>query len=108
MMCRPSRNGVGSAFPALRWSVRERGDRCPPPPTCWPAGCGSRDERGVPGMSAANTGGSPPREQRISAAFVELADTLVANFDLAAFLYRLTWHCVDLLQADRAGASSRT
>jgi len=57
-------------------------------------------------MSAANTGGSPPREQRISAAFVELADTLVANFDLAAFLYRLTWHCVDLLQADGAGGCS--
>jgi len=44
-----------------------------------------------------------PRELRISSAFVELADTLVADFDLPEFLHRLTRHCVDLLQAVGAG-----
>lgn len=43
------------------------------------------------------------REQRIGTALAELADTLVDDFDLSAFLHRLTWHCVDLLPVVGAG-----
>lgn len=44
-----------------------------------------------------------PREQRVAEAFVFLADTLVDDFDLPDFLYELTNHCVDLLDADGVG-----
>ncbi|WIX92452.1 GAF and ANTAR domain-containing protein [Amycolatopsis sp. DG1A-15b] len=43
------------------------------------------------------------RVQRISRTFVELADTLVADFDVADFLHMLTGHCVDLLGVSAAG-----
>lgn len=43
------------------------------------------------------------REQRLVEVFVELADTLVAEFDLVEFLHTLTESCVDLLGVDAAG-----
>jgi GAF domain-containing protein len=43
------------------------------------------------------------REQRLAGVFVELADTLVAGFDVIDFLHTLTERSVELLQADAAG-----
>jgi GAF domain-containing protein len=42
-------------------------------------------------------------DQRLAQAFVELADTLVAGFDLMEFLHTLTERCVELLEVDAAG-----
>ena len=43
------------------------------------------------------------REQRLSQAFVELADTLVDDFDVVDFMTLLTERCVDLLGATDGG-----
>ncbi|MCX5200986.1 GAF and ANTAR domain-containing protein [Streptomyces sp. NBC_00237] len=43
------------------------------------------------------------REQKIAAAFVELADTLVDDFDVIDFLQRLATRCVELLGGSAAG-----
>ncbi|RZT28024.1 GAF domain-containing protein [Kribbella sp. VKM Ac-2569] len=43
------------------------------------------------------------RERRLASVFVELADTLVAGFDVIDFLHTLTERSVELLQADAAG-----
>ena len=43
------------------------------------------------------------REQRLARVFVELADTLVAQFDVIDFLHTLTERCVELLAVDAAG-----
>lgn len=43
------------------------------------------------------------REQRLTRVFVELADTLVANFDAIDLLHTLTERTVDLLSVDAAG-----
>lgn len=43
------------------------------------------------------------REQRLAQVFVELADTLVAQFDVIDFMHTLTDRCVELLGADAAG-----
>jgi transcriptional regulator with GAF, ATPase, and Fis domain len=43
------------------------------------------------------------REQRLSHVFVELADTLVAPFDVIDFLQNLTERAVEFLQVDAAG-----
>jgi transcriptional regulator with GAF, ATPase, and Fis domain len=43
------------------------------------------------------------REQRLAAAFVEVADTLVTDFDVADFLHGLANQCVRLLGVDAAG-----
>jgi transcriptional regulator with GAF, ATPase, and Fis domain len=43
------------------------------------------------------------REQRLAAAFVELADTLVDDFDALDFLHVLAERCVDLLDVSAAG-----
>ena len=43
------------------------------------------------------------REQRIVETFVELADTMVANFDVVEFLQRLSERCVELLDCTEAG-----
>jgi GAF domain-containing protein len=41
-------------------------------------------------------------DERLAQAFVELADTLVAGYDLMEFLQTLTDRCVDLLEVDAA------
>ncbi|MEU8886807.1 GAF and ANTAR domain-containing protein [Streptomyces sp. NPDC048442] len=43
------------------------------------------------------------REQKIATAFVELADTLVDDFDVIEFLQRLAVRCVELLDVSAAG-----
>lgn len=43
------------------------------------------------------------REHRIARTFVELADTLVDDFDLTDFMHMLVEHCVDLLDVAAAG-----
>lgn len=43
------------------------------------------------------------RESRLVDAFVEMADTLVDDYDVADLLHRLTEHCVELLDATAAG-----
>lgn len=42
-------------------------------------------------------------DERIAQTFVELADTLVADFDLMEFLHTLADRCVELLDVDAAG-----
>jgi transcriptional regulator with GAF, ATPase, and Fis domain len=42
-------------------------------------------------------------DERLAQAFVELADTLVAGYDLMEFLQTLTDRCVGLLEVDAAG-----
>lgn len=44
-----------------------------------------------------------PHEERLAAAFVDLADTLVQDFDVIGFLHSLTEHCVALLDVASAG-----
>jgi GAF domain-containing protein len=43
------------------------------------------------------------REQRIVETFVELADTMAADFDVIEFLHRVAERCVDLLDCSEAG-----
>jgi hypothetical protein len=43
------------------------------------------------------------QEQQLSEAFVALADSLVADYDVADMLHRLTGHCVALLDVAAAG-----
>jgi GAF domain-containing protein len=43
------------------------------------------------------------REQRLTQVFVELADTLVEQFDVVDFLQTLTERCVELVNVDAAG-----
>ncbi len=43
------------------------------------------------------------REARMVGAFVEMADTLVDDYDVADVLHRLVEHCVDILDAAAAG-----
>ncbi|MBC8093432.1 MAG: GAF and ANTAR domain-containing protein [Pseudonocardia sp.] len=43
------------------------------------------------------------RERALAEAFVGLADTLVANYDVIELLHRLSGQCVDLLPVDAAG-----
>src|SRR5487761_1791772 len=42
-------------------------------------------------------------DERMAQTFVELADTLVAGFDLMEFLHTLADRCVELLEVDAAG-----
>ncbi len=49
------------------------------------------------------TAGRGGREQVLIRAFVELADSLVDDFDVIDLLDRLAGHCVELLAADAAG-----
>ena len=50
-------------------------------------------------MSAVQDG----RERALAEAFVSLADTLVADYDVIELLHRLATECVDLLPVDAAG-----
>ena len=43
------------------------------------------------------------REAKLARTLVELADTLVADFDVVELLTRLTDRCVDVLEVDAAG-----
>lgn len=43
------------------------------------------------------------RDAALTRAFVELADTMVSDFDVTDLLQRLVDHCVELLPADAAG-----
>jgi transcriptional regulator with GAF, ATPase, and Fis domain len=43
------------------------------------------------------------REQQVSAVFVQVADSLTDDFDLAEFLGQLCTHCLDLLDVSAAG-----
>jgi transcriptional regulator with GAF, ATPase, and Fis domain len=47
--------------------------------------------------------GMMAREQRLTEVFVELADTLVEEFDVVDFLQVLTERCVELIDTDAAG-----
>ena len=49
------------------------------------------------------TGGAVPREALLARTLVELADTLVADFDVVELLTLLTDRCVDLLAVGAAG-----
>ncbi|MGY6025290.1 ANTAR domain-containing protein [Streptomyces spinosirectus] len=49
-----------------------------------------------------------PREERLAAAFVELAGTLVQDYDVISFLHMLVDHCVDLLEVAAAGVLMAT
>lgn len=55
----------------------------------------------MPEGSAA--GSLPGREVALARTFVELADTLVADFDVVELLTRLTDRCVDVLDVSAAG-----
>ena len=57
------------------------------------------------GNEQLGSGDSPhqPRESQIARTFVELADTLVDEFDPTDFLYLLVEHCVGLLDVAAAG-----
>ncbi|WP_239092086.1 GAF and ANTAR domain-containing protein [Streptomyces sp. SID14478] len=44
-----------------------------------------------------------PREQQLSKVFLEVADTLVADFDILEFLQQFTTHCTQLLNVEAAG-----
>lgn len=46
---------------------------------------------------------SAEREARVTATFVELADTLVAGFEIPDFLHFLTERCIELLHVSAAG-----
>ena len=43
------------------------------------------------------------RDRELAEAFVDLADTLVSDYDVTDLMYRLVEHCVRLLDADEAG-----
>lgn len=46
---------------------------------------------------------SDGRESRVAETFIELADTLVADFDIPDFLHALTERCLELLDISAAG-----
>ena len=48
-------------------------------------------------------GGLVPRETLLARALVELADTLVADFDVVELLTRLADRCVEVLEVGAAG-----
>jgi transcriptional regulator with GAF, ATPase, and Fis domain len=55
-------------------------------------------------MTQADSAGGPAtaRDRRLAATFVELADTLVAGFDIIDMLHTLTERCVELLDVTAA------
>src|SRR5829696_2153934 len=55
------------------------------------------------GSGSGPMGGRMPREAMLVRTLVELADTLVAEFDVVELLTRLTDRCVDVLDVGAAG-----
>src|SRR5437899_1642067 len=77
-----------------------RSVRCPTSPPRWSAaGCASMTEHRAAGGSELMTS----REQLIATTFVDLADTLVDDFDVIDFLHTLARRSVELLDASAAG-----
>ncbi len=67
-------------------------------------GCtGGRPDRGRPEGMAKVTGDQMTREVKLARTMVELADTLVADFDVIELLTLLADRCVDVLDVDAAG-----
>jgi transcriptional regulator with GAF, ATPase, and Fis domain len=54
-------------------------------------------------MNTPPAGSAPTREQQLVRAFVDMADTLVDDYDVVELLYRLAGYCVSLLGATAAG-----
>ena len=68
------------------------------------AGSNRPRQGGGPGRGGSTLAGMAATvDERLAHAFVELADTLVAGFDLMEFLQTLTERCVELLEVDAAG-----
>src|SRR6185312_16852521 len=61
------------------------------------SGTASRPLRGCPDSMTATA------DERLAQTLAELADTLVAGYDLMEFLQTLTDQCVELLEVDAAG-----
>src|SRR5438876_2779841 len=91
-------------------SMREAVSRIP---SCEHTGRATARMRVVGSRSRANgrpitaeaeaTGDAMPREAMLARTFVEMADTLVADFDVVELLTLLTDRCVDLLDVEAAG-----
>ncbi len=62
-----------------------------------------RDERQAVRVIAMKETGIVTRERQLSRAFVQMADTLVADYDVVELLQQLVDHCVDILDASAAG-----
>src|SRR3954470_1185730 len=54
-------------------------------------------------MNTPPAGSAPTREQQLVRAFVDMADTLVDDYDVVELLHRLAGYCVSLLGATAAG-----
>jgi transcriptional regulator with GAF, ATPase, and Fis domain len=54
-------------------------------------------------MNTPPAGSAPTREQQLVRAFVDMADTLVDDYDVVDLLHRLAGYCVSLLGATAAG-----
>ena len=54
-------------------------------------------------MRTNSEGGAMSREQDLLAAFVEFADTFVAEYDVVEFLHRLAERCIEFVAASEAG-----
>jgi transcriptional regulator with GAF, ATPase, and Fis domain len=44
-----------------------------------------------------------PREAKLTAAFIDIADTMVADYDMVELAHRVCRHCVELLDVDATG-----